>query len=104
MTTFREPHFGQRNRLSRRDKLKQTYSVSQGTKETVTEEVGCQVPGHTRTTIVVQWKRIWQHGLVHAERSGVRLHIPFRVAVGLTFDQQQIDGEYTRSSTATKRG
>jgi DNA-directed RNA polymerase subunit RPC12/RpoP len=84
-------------KLSSEEKLRRTYSLSQETKETVTEEVSCQVPPHTRTTVVVRWKRIWQHGLVHTEQSGVRLRIPFRLAVGLTFDQRQIDGEDTRA-------
>ena len=60
----------------------------------MTEEVSCQVPARTKTTLVVRWKRIWRDvGLVHTEQDGVRLHIPFRVAVALTFDQQQLDGE-----------
>jgi hypothetical protein len=80
-------------KLSTEAKLRQTYSVSQETKETVIEEVSCQVPARTMTTLVVRWKRIWQHGLIHTEQDGVRLHIPFRVAVALTFDQQQVDGE-----------
>jgi DNA-directed RNA polymerase subunit RPC12/RpoP len=84
-------------KLSSEERLRRTYSVSQGAKETVTEEVSCQVPPRTMTTVVVRWKRIWQHGLVHILQGGVKLHIPFRVAVDLTFDQQQIDGEHTRS-------
>ena len=71
--------------------MRRTYSVSEDTKETCREEVSCQVPAHTKLTVVVRWKRIWQHGLVQTAQGAVSLDIPFRVAVGLTFDQQQID-------------
>jgi len=77
--------------LTAETKLRQTYSVSQDSKEVCTEEVSCQVSAHTNVTIVVRWKRIWQHGLIKATQNGVPLLIPFRVAVAMTFDQQQID-------------
>jgi hypothetical protein len=78
-------------RLSSEEKLRRTYSVSADTKETSTEEVSCQVPAYRKLTVVVRWKRIWQHGIMVGTRDGVPLHVPFRVAVGVTFDQQQIE-------------
>lgn len=78
-------------RLSSEEKLRRTYSISQDTKETSTEDVSCQVPAHRKLTIVVRWKRIWQHGFVVVSQNGVPLRIPFRVAVGMTFDQEQIE-------------
>lgn len=52
--------------------------------------MSCQIPAHCKLTVVVRWKRIWQHGYIVATRDGVQLHIPFRVAIGMTFDQQLI--------------
>jgi hypothetical protein len=78
-------------KLSAEEKVRQTYSVSQDAKETCTEEVSCQVEPRAKVTIVVRWKRIWQHGFVEALQDGAPLHIPFRIAVGMTFDQQQIE-------------
>jgi DNA-directed RNA polymerase subunit RPC12/RpoP len=89
-------------RLSSEEKLRRTYSVSADTKETSTEDVSCQAPAYRKLTVVVRWKRIWQHGIVVAVRDGEPLHIPFRVAVGVTFDQQQIeeDGSSTTGPTS----
>lgn len=80
-------------KLSSEEKLRRTYTMSQDTSETCTEEVSCEVPAHKKVTIAVRWKRIWQHGFVRATRNGTPLQIPFRVAVGVNFDQQQTDGE-----------
>ncbi len=74
------------------------YSVSQDTRETCVEEVSCDVPAHTKLTIVVRWKRIWQHGLVQITQGGLTLRIPFRIAVAMTFDQEQIDQKGTNTS------
>lgn len=78
-------------KLSSEEKLRRTYSVSEDTKQTSSEDVSCQVPAHCKLTVVVRWKRIWQHGFVLLTRNDQTLHIPFRVAVGVTFDQQLIE-------------
>jgi hypothetical protein len=80
-------------KLSSEEKMRRAYSVSQDTKETCTEEISCEVAAYKKLTIAVHWKRIWQHGFIHAAQNVTRLQIPFRVAVGMTFDQQQIDEE-----------
>jgi hypothetical protein len=78
-------------KLSSEEKVRRANSLSQDTKETCTEEMSCEVAAYKKLTIAVHWKRIWQHGFVHASQKGTPLQIPFRVAVGMTFDQQQID-------------
>jgi hypothetical protein len=40
---------------------------------------------------VVRWKRIWQHGYIRLVRQAWKCG-SFRVAVGMTFDQEQIEG------------
>ena len=79
-------------KLSSENKLQSTYAVSRDTKETCAEEVSCEAPGRSILTIVVRWKRIWQHGYVEVSRPDAKIRIPFRVTVGMTFDQRQIDG------------
>ena len=79
-------------KVSSEQKLRTTYSVSQETKETCSEQVTCDIAKHTRLTVVVRWKRIWQHGHIRLTREGAEVRIPFRVAVGMTFDQEQIEG------------
>ena len=78
-------------RMSSEKKLRHTYSVSEDSKESSSEDVSCQVPAHCKLTVVVRWKRIWQHGFVLVTRDALTLRIPFRLAVGVTFDQQQIE-------------
>ena len=78
-------------KLSSEEKLRQTYAITLGSKETATEEVNCTVSGHQKLTVVVLWKRILQHGFIQATQSGLPLRIPFQIAVGMTFNQQQIE-------------
>ena len=77
-------------RLSSETKLRQTYSVSDNTKETSSEEVSCEIPARCKLTVVVRWKRIWQEGFIIWAKGGSSVNIPFRVAVGVTFDQELI--------------
>lgn len=79
-------------KLSSEQKLRNTYTVSHETQETCSEQVTCTVEPRTRLTVVVRWKRIWQQGHIRMTRSGNEVRIPFRVAVGMTFDQEQIEG------------
>lgn len=79
-------------KLSAEEKLRTTYSASNQSKETCSEQVTCEVQGRTRLTVVVRWKRLWQHGHILLRRGGDELHVPFRVVVGVTFDQEQIEG------------
>jgi hypothetical protein len=79
-------------KVSSEEKLRSAYNVSQETKETCSEQISYNVEAHTKLTVVVRWKRIWQHGYFRVTRGDAELHIPFRVAVGMTFDQEQIDG------------
>ncbi len=88
-------------RLSSEDKLRLTYSVSADTKETSTEDVSCEAPPYRKLTVILRWRRIWQHGIVVAVRDGEPLHIPFCVAVGVTFDQQQIEEEGSAPTEST---
>jgi hypothetical protein len=78
-------------KLSSEDKLRRTFSISEDRKETCSEVVSCEVPGGKSLTIIVRWKHIWQHGFVLASQSGKPLRIPFRVTVGMTFDQEQTE-------------
>jgi hypothetical protein len=79
--------------ISSEEVLRRTYSISEDTKESSTEEISCEVPAHRKLTVIVRWKRIWQHGFVVLTRDDITLRVPFRVAVGVTFDQQQIEEE-----------
>jgi len=79
-------------KLSAEEKLRTAYSASNQTKETCSEQVTCEVGPRTRLTVVVRWKRLWQHGHILLQRTGEEVRVPFRVVVGVTFDQEQIEG------------
>jgi hypothetical protein len=61
--------------------------VSAGPREEFAEEIGITVERGTALAIVLAWKRLWQHGVVHVLSQGRQVDVPFRVAVGITFDQ-----------------
>ena len=41
--------------------------------------------------IVLDWKEVFQHGVIYFRSHDERVGIPFAVSVGLTFDQRQRD-------------
>ncbi len=77
---------------SSEETIRKQYSISEEEKETYLDEVEVEVPGFTKLSLSFQWKRIWQHGLIRlCAQNDKEICIPFRVAVGITFDQLQID-------------
>jgi hypothetical protein len=72
--------------------VRDKYGVSATDRETHTEEMSISVPGGTRQRIVLQWKRLWQKGIVRLlDVSGNQVDVPFGIAVGVTFDQTVVD-------------
>jgi hypothetical protein len=79
-------------RLSAESKLRDHYSISGQIRKTHTEEVSVAVPAHVKLRIQLHWKQICQTGLVRLRDDQDReTSLPFSVAVGVTFDQTQID-------------
>jgi len=72
--------------------IKDRYSISEGIKLTYSEKIILQVKENTKLRVIFQWKRLWQHGLLKiSDKNGVEFEVPFRVAIGVTFDQVQVD-------------
>jgi hypothetical protein len=72
--------------------VKDHYSISEETKLTYSEKITLQVKENTKLRVIFQWKRLWQHGVLKVStKKGEAFRIPFRVAIGVTFDQVQID-------------
>ena len=71
--------------------IRRHFSISEDLKETYSEEVEIEVPAATKLRIVFQWKKIVQCGFIRVQKpdNGVSM-VPFRVAVGVTFDQTQV--------------
>lgn len=76
--------------LAAENTLKERYSITSSVKQTYEEEITVVVPQRTSLTLVFHWKRLWQHGNIQAYRANkIFFEMPFKVAVGLTFDQTQ---------------
>lgn len=67
--------------------LSRTYTISEDRREEFAEEFSVEVEPGAAVTVVLDWKRLWQHGVVHALFQGRQIEIPFCVAIGVTFDQ-----------------
>lgn len=76
--------------LAAENALKERYSITTAMKQTYEEEITIVVPPRTSLTLVFHWKRLWQCGNIQVCHSNKMLfETPFKVAVGLTFDQTQ---------------
>ncbi len=79
-------------KITSQETLNKQYSITEGTTENYTEEVEIEVPGSKKLKIIFTWKRIWQHGIIKfQDQNNQVFDVPFQVAVGVTFDQTQID-------------
>jgi hypothetical protein len=67
--------------------LEHTYAISVSRREESAEEISVEIEPGADATIILTWKRIWQHGLAHVPAQGRQVNVPFRMAVGVTFDQ-----------------
>jgi hypothetical protein len=72
--------------------LRDRYSASEETRLLYEEEISLKVGARTSVVVLLTWKRIWQHGEAVAVASdGALVAVPYQVAVGVTFDQTQVD-------------
>ena len=72
--------------------LRDRYSVTDEARYLYEEEISLKVGARTRVVVSLTWKRIWQHGeAAGTAPDGEFLTMPFRVVVGVTFDQRQHD-------------
>jgi len=80
-------------KLTTQSNLKEKYSISESSKQTYGEEIVIQIPPYTKLRVFFQWKRLWQHGLIKFKDSSseTEFEVPFRVVIGVTFDQMQVD-------------
>ena len=75
------------------EKVRQQYSISESIRKTQNEEVTIEIPPETKVSVSIQWKHLVRTGLVKvSSHFGESFELPFRVTVGITFDQTQTDG------------
>jgi hypothetical protein len=68
--------------------LRKTYSISESIKNTYTDEFAVEVKPQTKVTYCINWKCIWQNGVIKCLDWNERevASIPFQVVIGVTFD------------------
>ena len=72
--------------------LKELYSISKNSKQSREEEIIVEVEPLTKKTLIIIWKQVLQNGYIKIiDENNSELNIPFKVVVGLTFDQSSID-------------
>jgi hypothetical protein len=72
--------------------LRERFCISRESKEVYAEEIEIQVPGSKKLVVTFDWKRIWQLGFLQfRDLNQQESKVPFRVVVGVTFDQSQVD-------------
>jgi hypothetical protein len=78
-------------KASAESKLRERYAVAVETSQTHQEELVIEIPPAKKILIVLDWKEVFQHGVIYFQSHDERVGIPFAVSVGLTFDQRQRD-------------
>ncbi|MCP4372611.1 MAG: hypothetical protein GY797_31560 [Deltaproteobacteria bacterium] len=74
--------------------LREKYSISTQKKKTYEEEISIPVPKNAKVKLTLHWKNIWQNGKIRMRtQENIEVLVPFRVLVGITFDQTQTDEE-----------
>ena len=77
-------------RLRGETALREIYGASNEIREIFEEQVTVTVPPNTGVRLTLRWKTLLQQGYLQLqEPAGRILEVPFQVAVGVTFDQQQ---------------
>lgn len=67
--------------------ITETYSLNIEQDNQFEQEVDVEVPPRTMLRLVLRWKRIWQEGVLSVSVDDQVIEIPYRVAVGISFDQ-----------------
>lgn len=71
--------------------LRTSLSMSEESEQLLRQTVDVTVPPHSRLTVRLHWKQIWQEGYLRARFVGGTIsEIPYRAAVEMAFDQENI--------------
>jgi hypothetical protein len=73
--------------------LRSSLSLAAEIEQILEQTLEVTVPPGARLTVRLHWKQIWQEGDVRVRLAdGTVAEIPYRVAVEVTFDQENIEG------------
>jgi hypothetical protein len=72
--------------------FRESLTLSGEEQQTFEEGIEVTVPARTTVEVFLHWKAIWQEGLLAIEMGdGETYKIPYRIMVGMTFDQENCD-------------
>lgn len=72
--------------------LKQRFAISEQKRRTFTQEIPIEVPPGVKRTVILTFKRIWQHGTISLRPAeGPSITMPFKVVINVRMDQAQVD-------------
>ncbi len=72
--------------------LRRHHSVRVSSTFTMERTSELQVPAHTHVRILLDWKRIWQDGVIELRtRNRDQVELPYSLTVGLDFDKTTLD-------------
>jgi hypothetical protein len=72
--------------------VRKKYDLTTEDKQSYSEDLTIDVKGNTKVQVVLKWKQQWQCGVVLMRtQGGAEVRVPFKVCIGPTFDQCQID-------------
>jgi hypothetical protein len=73
--------------------LRSALSLSSETEQLLEQSVEVTIPARRRLTVRLHWKQIWQEGTIEVQLpDATQLNLPYRAAVDITFDQDNIEG------------
>jgi hypothetical protein len=73
--------------------LKSSLSLSAETEQLTEQSLEVTVPAHRRLIVRLHWKQIWEEGDLGVRLpDGTSAQIPYRAAVDVAFDQENIEG------------
>lgn len=72
--------------------FRESLALSGEEQQTFEEGIEVTIPARTAVEVLLHWKTIWQEGVLAIEMDdGETYKIPYRVTVGMTFDQENRD-------------
>jgi hypothetical protein len=74
------------------NEVRKTYHLTATKREEFTDEVVLHIEPASRVRLQLEWKKVWQHGIVEiGNTAGELIQVPYRIVASVTFDQRTVD-------------
>jgi hypothetical protein len=76
-----------------KEALRKTITYNEGTQQAHEEAVEIEVPPRKKVTVHFHWKNILETGVIVLRNQSLEtMELPFSIVIGVSFDQEHIDG------------